>query len=197
MYSVSIEDGNYCKTEANITLKEPEIIEVLTTKKSYNGSDVTCFGKNDGALAAQANGGVGALSFSWSNGITGSTNNNLVAGTYTVSVTDINACVATKSVVVSNPPTMGLMVGLTAPTCNAASGTLNGTITITPSGGTGAYTYNWGGGITTQNRTGLGSGTYTVTVTDANGCTASNMTTLTEPTAVYTRCSSFLKTEHF
>ena len=73
----------------------------------------------------------------------------------------------------------------TQPTCNVASGTLNGTINITPSGGTGAFTYNWGAGVTTQNRTGLGAGTYTVTVTDANGCTATNTTILTEPSAVY------------
>ena len=55
---------------------------------------------------------------------------------------------------------------------------MDGAINLTVSGGTPIYTYNWGGGITTQNRTGLAVGTYTVTVTDANGCTASASTTL-------------------
>ena len=44
--------------------------------------------------------------------------------------------------------------------------------------------YNWGGGITTQDRTNLTAGTYTVTVTDANGCTKTISATVTEPTIV-------------
>ena len=53
-----------------------------------------------------------------------------------------------------------------------------GSIALAVNGGSTAYTYNWGGGVATQNRTGLSVGTYTVTVTDANGCTASASTTL-------------------
>ncbi|MBK6996383.1 MAG: SprB repeat-containing protein [Lewinellaceae bacterium] len=49
------------------------------------------------------------------------------------------------------------------------------------SGGTSPYTYNWGGGVTTQDRTNLAAGTYTVTVTDANSCTATKSVTITEP----------------
>lgn len=65
--------------------------------------------------------------------------------------------------------------------CNGGS---NGSITLTPSGGTAPYTYNWGGGIVTKDRTGLAAGTYTVTVKDANGCTGNVSVTITEPTAL-------------
>ncbi|MES2559229.1 MAG: HYR domain-containing protein [Bacteroidota bacterium] len=51
--------------------------------------------------------------------------------------------------------------------------TQNGSINLNISGGTAPYAYNWGGGITTQNRTGLATGNYSVTVTDAKGCSSS------------------------
>jgi large repetitive protein len=49
----------------------------------------------------------------------------------------------------------------------------NGQISLVVTGGTGAYTYLWSDGNTSQNRTGLAPGTYSVTVTDANNCTQS------------------------
>ncbi|TDX86392.1 T9SS-dependent choice-of-anchor J family protein [Epilithonimonas xixisoli] len=65
--------------------------------------------------------------------------------------------------------------------CNTGS---NGTITLTPSGGTAPYTFDWGNGIITQDRTGLAAGEYTVIIKDANGCTGSLSITITEPTAL-------------
>jgi hypothetical protein len=47
----------------------------------------------------------------------------------------------------------------------------NGQISLSVTGGTGAYTYLWSDGNTSQNRTGLAPGTYSVTVADANNCT--------------------------
>ncbi len=78
--------------------------------------------------------------------------------------------------------------------CNDASGVPSGEIDITPSGGQGSseadYTYEWttddGDGLSVNDadQTDLEAGTYVVVVTDANGCTASNSFTLTEPTPV-------------
>ena len=62
--------------------------------------------------------------------------------------------------------------------CNGGS---NGSITLTPSGGTAPYTYNWGGGILTKDRVGLTAGIYTVTIKDANGCTGNVSVTIIEP----------------
>jgi hypothetical protein len=63
-------------------------------------------------------------------------------------------------------------------------------IAVSASGGTAPYTYNWGGGVTTQNRTGVSAGTYTVTVTDNNSVTATQSYTVTEPTVLSATASS-------
>ena len=55
---------------------------------------------------------------------------------------------------------------------NTSSGQSNGAINVTVSGGAAPYSYNWGGGVTTANRTGLSAGTYNLTVTDSSGCSA-------------------------
>ena len=86
-------------------------------------------------------------------------------GTSTVTITQ--PALLTAPVVVNNIPCAG---GVGSATCN-------------PLGGTPAYTYSWSTVPvqTGQTATGLSAGTYTVTVTDNNGCTASNTATLSQP----------------
>ncbi len=176
-YSVTIEDANYCKVEASITLNEPQVLELITTSKN-----IACAGENNGAIATQTNGGTGAVTYLWSNTSNEPSINGLTAGTYTVTATDANGCTATtNSTTITNPTAITITPTVTQPTDPS-----NGAISLGVAGGTGTYTYNWGGGITTQNRTGLAAGTYTVTVTDANGCTATNTSTLTSACSVIT-----------
>ncbi|MCG8330796.1 MAG: T9SS type A sorting domain-containing protein [Chitinophagales bacterium] len=63
--------------------------------------------------------------------------------------------------------------GLASPTIDSVVDNGDGSATVTASGGMMPYTYEWSDGQTTQTATGLAEGVYTVTVTDANGCTAS------------------------
>ncbi|NDJ00212.1 hypothetical protein GWA97_14135, partial [Flavobacterium sp. LaA7.5] len=65
--------------------------------------------------------------------------------------------------------------------CNAGS---NGAVDLTVTGGTAPYTYLWNTTATTQDLSGLTAGTYEVTVTDANGCTATASVTVTQPTVL-------------
>ena len=62
--------------------------------------------------------------------------------------------------------------------CRNAS---TGGITLTPIGGTGAKTYAWSNGATTQNLTNVTAGRYRVTTTDASGCTFTLDTVVTQP----------------
>ena len=110
---------------------------------------------------------------------------NLIGGSYCyyfiddVSVTP-GACSAC--------PALTSNVSQTNVTCNGGN---NGSATITPSGGTGAYSYNWtpsGGNSGTASN--LSAGTYTVNFTDANTCPGSTTVTITQPSAITTNTSS-------
>ncbi|TND09004.1 MAG: PKD domain-containing protein [Bacteroidetes bacterium] len=139
---------------------------------------------NGGTGSATVTGmGVGPWDYVWEDasstviqtntGVQGSsTANNLPAGTYTVTVTDNNdGCVVTQTITITEPTAIQLTMGSTP----AACGNNNGTATCTPSGGAGGYIYQWdpaANNQTTPTASNLGSGLYQVTVTDANGCSA-------------------------
>ncbi|MEO7978604.1 T9SS type A sorting domain-containing protein, partial [Flavobacterium sp.] len=107
----------------------------------------------------------------------------LTAGSYTVTVTDANGCTATRNYTITQPTAINTATGSqTNVSCNGGS---NGSASVTPSGGTPGYTYSWSpSGGTAATATGLTAGSYTVTVTDANGCTATRNYTITEPAAI-------------
>jgi gliding motility-associated-like protein len=142
---------------------------------------VSCFGGNNGSAIANVLGGADPFSYFWntSPSQTNDTAVNLTQGTYSVTVTDANGCTAASSVVVTQPPVLAFSSSQTNVSC---AGGNNGSVTITPTGGTAPYSYNWlPGGETTasiQNKT---AGTYTITIKDANNCSLETTITLSEP----------------
>ena len=105
---------------------------------------------------------------------TGATASNLMAGNYSVTVTDALGCSSSFSTTVGQPSALTITgINVTHETC---AGQGNGTLTATASGGTGgqqSYTYLWSNNATGQTIT-VGAGMYSVTVTDANGCTSAS-----------------------
>jgi hypothetical protein len=133
------------------------------------GHHVSCAGGNNGQALATMSGGCEPFSFLWSNGSTSNPATSLAAGTYTVTATDVLGRQTFGTVTLTAPPALAATLNATAGVCQDST---DGSITVSPSGGSFCtpYTFNWGGGVTTQNRTNLAPGTYNVTIMDAPGC---------------------------
>ena len=142
-----------------------------------------CFGDCNGIATDTTIHGVPPYTYSWTpGGQTNKTATGLCAGTYTLTVKDINGCSGTAKVTVTQPTQVTARIGApTDPVCNGGGGSA----TATGGGGVSPYTYSWAPvGGTNATGTGLTAGTYTVIVTDANGCTATATTTITQPPLV-------------
>jgi hypothetical protein len=160
-----------------ITVTQPAAVSGTTVV-----TNVACFNGSNGAINLTPNGGTGSYTYNWlPSGPTTEDRTGLVAGTYTVVVTDANACTGTITASVTQPTSP--VSGTTVVTNVACFGGSTGAINLTPNGGTGPYTYNWGSGVTTEDRTGLAAATYTVVITDANACTGTITASVTQPTS--------------
>lgn len=176
-YTVSISDNNGCAKTDTVVVTQPAAALVVGSTTT----GVLCYGGSTGAISIAVTGGTTAYSYNWGGGITTQNRTNLAAGSYTVTVTDAHSCTASRTANVTQPAA-ALTAAATA-TDVACYGGSTGSIALTPSGGTTGYTYAWGAGITTQNRTNIPAGTYTVTVTDAHSCTTTVSTTVSQPSA--------------
>ncbi|MCW5906396.1 MAG: gliding motility-associated C-terminal domain-containing protein [Chitinophagales bacterium] len=177
-YYVSITDANGCVKYDSAVVYEPAPLILTTTS-----SNISCFNANNGSIDLTVTGGTQPYTYAWNHGPTVEDPTNLPGGTYSVIVTDANGCTATTSVFIVNPSAISVNFIVQSPLC---FGDLNGSINLIPTGGTPGYTFAWNNGPTTEDITGVPAGVYTVTVTDANGCTASDSTTIVEPAPLLT-----------
>ncbi|MNJ86178.1 hypothetical protein D3C87_36660 [compost metagenome] len=177
-YSVTITDANACTGTVSATVTQP----AATVSGTTVVTNITCFGNSTGVINLTPTGGIGPYTFNWGGGITTEDRSGLPAGTYSVTITDVNGCTGTVSPTVTQPA--AIVSGTTVVTNVACFGNSTGAINLTPTGGVGPYTFNWGGGVTTEDRSGLAAGTYSVTITDANACTAIISATVTQPAAI-------------
>ena len=132
---------------------------------SATGDNIICFAQNNGYATASVTGGTAPFTFIWSNGATTSSISNLASGGYTVTVTDGLGCIASVQVTITQPPAL---IGNVVSTPD--NGSNNGSINLSPQGGTQPYSYAWSTGDNTQDISGLAAGSYSVTITDASGC---------------------------
>ncbi len=181
-YTVTVTDGNGCEVEEMITIEEPSVLDGFISP-----TQVACFEGNDGAATVFPTGGVEPYLFNWSNGSTGSSATSLMAGTYSVTVTDNNGCLVVVEEVIDEPSGMTFTLVSTNLNCNGDNG---GDIDLGVAGGMMPYSYLWDDGETTQDRSLIGAATYCVTVTDANNCTQDTCVTISEPTALTLDISS-------
>lgn len=152
---------NTSKTEANC-------ISFVFIPSNYNGQTISCPNGNDGSLIVNAFGGVAPYNYLWEDGSTSFQRTNLTAGTYSVTVTDSNGCSLNSSLSLQAPSAISIAktVVNTVKCINSSDGILS----VSASGGTPPYTYNWDSGHTSPVANEISCGLHTVSVTDANGC---------------------------
>jgi gliding motility-associated-like protein len=181
-YIVEVTDNTGCITNLTVDITGPtsalNIVSLAVT-------NATC-GNNDGTASLVVNGGtIGAgYQYNWQpSGGNSSTATNLAVGSYTITVTDANACSTDTTIAIGNINGPSVSISSSSnPTCN---GLANGTASATATGGTGALTYQWSvgsGNSTTINN--LAAGVYTIIVTDSLGCSGSANVTITQPTLI-------------
>ena len=179
-YAVTIRDDNGCFTTINnIIVTQPAVISGTTVV-----TDVSCNGGDSGTIELTPTGGTAPYTYNWGNNVFTKDRIGIFAGNYTVTITDANGCSGTVSGIAVTQPAAAVS-GTTVITNISCNGANNGAINLTPSGGTGPYSYSWGNGVNTEDRTGLAAGTYSVTITDNNGCTGVvNGIDVTQPAAI-------------
>ncbi len=192
-YTVTITDRNGCTASDQVTITVMPPIVLTTTPVVYAGGyNVTCNGASDGAIDLGVTGGEMPYTYAWSSPsgftATGQDISGLLAGTYTVTVTDANNCMATTTVVLIEPAVLTL--GKTPDVVLACFGDATATGSFSVSGGTSPYVLsaisNTAGAAVTITGTSLSFtggavGEITALVTDANSCTAQATIIITQP----------------
>ena len=164
-YSVTVTDANSCTATSSVSLSSGGGPIVFAS-----GTNPSTCGTSDGSATSTVVGGTPPYTYSWSSGGSGTTESNLAAGIYIITVTDANGCVDTSMVTLSSPGAPTLSTTTTDASCTS----INGTASVFAAGGTSPYTYQWDdpANQNTSIATGLASGNYNVTVTDNVGCMA-------------------------
>lgn len=190
-YAIAVAQSNSCVTT--------QTISILTAPAFTVTSAVTnpkCFASCNGSITLNTSGGTpGAApgyTYAWTSatvtGATTSTVTNVCAGSYTVNITDANACIRTQTFNLVNP---ALLTLTNTPTNIQCFGLCNGAITATAGGGTAPLSYSWipvgtFNGSTTATVLNLCPAIYTVMAIDGNTCTTTNTINLTQPTQLTT-----------
>ncbi len=176
IYIVTITDSVGCTKNVTVVISNTG-----GPQTTISGTEVSCNGGMNGTASVKVTGGTPPYQYSWSPaGGTGAVASNLVAGTYTVKVTDTAGCTSSAFITITQPTAITDKITHTNVACYK---TATGTAHITALGGTPTYSYSWSTtpAQTSPNAIGLSAGTYSISVTDADGCKAIDSVKITQP----------------
>lgn len=179
IYSVEIIDAQGCRatmdTAAAYMPYSVFVPQTTVISVPLSVTPATCT-STDGSISATPSGGTAPYSYSWSNGAMSDVNNGLSVGIYYVTVTDANGCSGEANAFVGT----GTMISVSASSSPSLCTSNTGNASVTVSGGTAPYSYQWytSPAQYSATATGLAPGTYTYKVTDAFGCTQTGVVTV-------------------
>jgi gliding motility-associated-like protein len=177
-YFLTVTDNNLCEGEFEIFVPQPDSLDIW-----LEGYNISCFDGNDGQITANVTGGVGNYSYNWNliGGID-SVINNLIAGFYSVSVTDENLCFISDTITLTQPTPL-IITGFDVIDASCF-GFNDGQITVNVAGGTPPFNYNININTIFQSSStfsDLIAGTYIVSIQDDLGCVFEEAVTVKEP----------------
>jgi len=175
-YDIVVRDSEGCTSdESSITLTEPTELII----SSFDDTDVSCFGADDGTITIVAGGGTPPYEYSIDGCVTFFSNDGqftgVSAGNYDLCVRDAHGCIVNGSTIIITQPASEITIGNVTSTNVTCFGGADGTITISSvSGGNGGFVYSIDGGSSYVANggifTGLVAGTYDIRVRDSQGC---------------------------
>ena len=186
VYTVVATDASGCSTvEKSIIIDEPGMVFTYIEELQAVG----CVGSPVGELRANASGGNGSFTYTWSgpagySGV-GQTISTLAAGTYTVTATSAGQTASTTYVLLTPDPLLVSIANVKNVSCNNAA---DGEIELDIDFGSAEYTIEWTNGTgflsTAKHILDLEPGTYDYTVTSEFGCSVSGSQVIIEPNSL-------------
>ncbi len=170
LYAVSVMDAVNCSQAAQVSVTQPEALNI-----TISSTNVSCNGGSDGTLSIVADGGSIPYDYTFDGVGVNSFIDGVSSGVHNVSVTDINGCVSSQILTITEPQFAINLILVSLPA--SCLGESNGSATVSVSGGVTPYSYFWSNNAINQTNataTGLPTGNYSVSVTDANNCGVNN-----------------------
>jgi uncharacterized repeat protein (TIGR01451 family) len=172
IYSIVVSDSGNCVDTISVEIEEPSPLDLSPITQ-----EVSCADGTDGAIDIQPTGATPPYSFMWNTGDTLSNINNLSAGIYHLTVTDVNNCTDSLQVEITEPvPLVVSLKGTTVP-CYDSETSLAPTVV----GGTPPYSFTWSNGSIDSLLQQVGIGEYELELTDDLGCQSFHTVFITGP----------------
>lgn len=174
-YSINIIDANGCSYNTTAIVSSSTPLNLTVSNVIADNC-----GLNTGSLTIAVNGGNAPYAIEM-NGqqVNQGTTQNLGAGQYLITVSDVNNCTSSETVLISSPTSLSTsIINVVQPNCLVTLGSFE----VGVSGGTGPYTFAMGNTESTNNTfNNLSAGNYTLVTTDANGCQSISNVEIMEP----------------
>ncbi len=164
-YYIKTIDALGCTNLDTVDIYEPTALDLLENQISTSES---CNPGGDAILDVRGIGGTPTYQYSWSNMVNSGRNNNLIQGTYTVTITDANGCTISRSYTITKP--IGPKINGFNNTDVNCQNDLTGCVEVLFTPGSTPVSIKWSIPGNTARICNLGPGNYTVTLTDQSGC---------------------------
>ena len=171
-HNYTITDNSGCVFSDSIFINEPAGM-ILT---SLISNSISCYNNSDGSIDLSVSGGSGTYVYSWSNGTITQNLSNISAGQYIATVTDSNNCSMNDTVIIDQPDILSITLDNIANQTSCSP--VNGSISISTTGGTSPYSFSWSNGDTTEDITSLNANTYILSLSDSNNCSIQDTFTI-------------------